>query len=257
MLTRIFILTAMMFSLMYPLCFWISLKDPLKNNFHRFHIGLPSIIGGITCVFILLWDFPREIKINALIWQIFSLSFSGYSWKKEYPNALLMTAPSIVGLFVFYQLQSYLLNNSLIFLIVSILAGGIFCSCLFAMNLGHWYLNVHGLPLSHLIRASYVFWFLLAWRGIWDIFALATAKVLYRGNLISLYNFTFQYDGFLLWVAFLFGLIFPFLSMFFVKGTLAVKNTQSTTGILYVILGSILIGDMTYKYYSIKYGIYL
>ena len=54
-----------------------------------------------------------------------------------------------------------------------------------------------------------------------------------------------------------FGTIFPLVALYFVDGTLKVKSTQSATGILYVILIAILIGDLTYKYYLIQYGIVL
>ena len=52
-----------------------------------------------------------------------------------------------------------------------------------------------------------------------------------------------------------FGALFPLFSLYFVLGTLKLKNTQAATGILYVTLCSVLLGDLTYKYYLIKFGI--
>ena len=48
--------------------------------------------------------------------------------------------------------------GGLIPLIAWLLGGFILCSALFAMNLGHWYLNVHGLPIAHLKRAVKCVW---------------------------------------------------------------------------------------------------
>ena len=59
----------------------------------------------------------------------------------------------------------------------------------------------------------------------------------------------------MLFVALLFGVIFPLITLFFVKEILKLKNTQATTGMLYVILSAILIGDIAYKFYHLKYGI--
>ena len=141
-------------------------------------------------------------------------------------------------------------------MMVSAIVGGfILCSSFYTMNLGHWYLNVHGLPMSHLKRAVYVFWFFLILRALWDVLALLTMRILSRGEMIPLWKFMGQMDGFFLVIAFFFGTLFPIISLGFVKGTLDVKSTQSATGILYVVLSSVLIGDMTYKYYLIRYGL--
>jgi len=78
MLTTISLLTALAFAALYPLCFLVSIKDPLKNNFHKFHIGLPNTIGGVALVFVWLMDFPLSLKIIVTIWKAVFLSVSGY-----------------------------------------------------------------------------------------------------------------------------------------------------------------------------------
>ncbi len=75
--------------------------------------------------------------------------------------------------------------------------------------------------------------------------------------MISLLTFITKLDGFFVCVAIFFGSLFPFIGLFFVKGTIDLKNAQATTGILYVILCSVLLGDIAYKYYWIKFGIFL
>ncbi len=257
MLFKISILTSLIFSVIYPLCFWISYKDPLKNNFHKFHIGLPNIVGGITLVFLLLLDIPSPIKILAVLWKLSFLSVSSYSWKKEYPKPLLMTVPCALGIITFAKVQEALIGPGLTLTIISILAGLIFCSSLFAMNLGHWYLNVHGLPMSHLARATYTFWLLVLLRFIWDAYVLLTGHILYSGDSLYIWQFMMKTDGFFLLIAIFFGTMFPLVSLYFATETLKLKNTQATTGILYVILCGVILGDLTYKYYLIKFGIAL
>lgn len=258
MLIPLIVLTSLIFSVIYPLCFWISCKDPLKNNFHKFHIGLPNVVGGVTVVSLLFMDIPLATKLVVLLWKGVFIAVSRISWKKQYPAALWMSIPSFPGIYAFYRVMTDLTGaGGAVPLIAWILGGCIFCSALFAMNLGHWYLNVHGLPLAHLKRAVNVLGFSLAARLVWDAWFLAAGKVLYGGERIPITRFIVKLDGFFLLIALLFGLLFPLVSLYFAHGTLKLKNTQATTGILYVILCAVLIGDLTYKYYFIKFGIYL
>jgi len=258
MIIPLTVLTSLVFSVIYPLCFWICYKDPLKNSFHKFHIGLPNVIGGVTVVSLLFMGIPLETKLVVLLWKAVFIAVSRISWKKQYPDARWMSIPSLLGVYAFYRVMVDLTGTGgTTSLIAWLLGGVIFCSVLFAMNLGHWYLNVHGLPIAHLKRAINVFGFCLIARLLWDAWFLATGKVFYGGEWVSLVRFMARLDGFLLLIALMFGLLFPLASLYFVHGTLKLKNTQSTTGILYVILCAVLIGDLTYKYYFIKFGICL
>ena len=258
MIIPLTVLTSLIFSVIYPLCFWISSRDPLKNNFHKFHIGLPNVVGGVTVVFLLFMDIPLATKLAVVLWKAVFITVSRISWKKQYPDARWMSIPSFLGTYAFYRVMTDLTGAAgWVPLLAWLLGGAIFCSALFAMNLGHWYLNVHGLPIAHLKRAVDAFGLFLILRFFWNTWFLATGKVFYGGGWMPLARFIVKLDGFFLLIALVFGLLFPLVSLYFVHGTLKLKNTQSTTGILYVILCSVLIGDLTYKYYFIKFGIYL
>jgi hypothetical protein len=263
------LLTAVIFAAVYPLCFWISFRDPIKNDFHKFHLTLPNCVGGVAVLGLLFSDVPFSIKVAALIWKAIFLSLSNYFWKKGSVNPLLMTIPCVLGITVFSMLQNHLITLPLsrhqlmpFFKVqqinnIGILAGFILCASIFSMNLGHWYLNVHGLPVSHLLRAVYVFGFLLIVRMIWDAYCLMTLNVIWNGEPVPILFFMQHIEGFFLWIAIFFGTLFPLISLYFVRGTLLVKSTQSATGILYVILSAVLLGDIAYKYYLMSYGLAL
>ena len=140
MLISVTILAALLFSVLYPFCFWISWKNPLKNNFHKFHIALPNVVGGVTVVFLLFMDIPLATKIIVVFWKAVFIAMSRFSWKKEYPDARLMSIPSLLGVYAFLRVRFDLLGATVGLAqgVAWILGGFIFCAALFTMNLGHW-----------------------------------------------------------------------------------------------------------------------
>ncbi len=266
MLLKISLLTGLIFAALYPLCFWISRKDPLKNNFHRFHLGLPTVVGGVVVVSLLFMALPDILKRMALLWEAVLLLCTAYFWKKETVDLRLIAVPCFLGVYVFSSAQIWLVQSpwypkdgdfDWTAICIGLLSGFILCSSIFAMNLGHWYLNVHGLPISHLIRTVRVFGFFLVLRIVWDLYSLWKGLMSWDGQAIPLFQFIQGIEGIFVWMAIFFGSLFPLITLYFVNGTLKVKSTQSATGILYVILIAVLIGDLTYKYYLFRYGIAL
>ena len=258
MLFKITFLTSLLFSAIYPLSFWISVKDPLKNNFHRFHLGISCLVAGLAAI--VFWFSPAvsiELKNHLIIWAGVLLFITAVNWNKESPQLPSLTLVCLWGILVTVKILGSWMPVTPLGIILIVLGGMIFCSSLFAMNLGHWYLNVHGLPIGHLKRAVYVFWALTLVRALVDIILIFSQKVNLHGEIYPLGQFIMTLEGFLIVLAILFGTIFPLFCLYFVKGTIDVKSTQSATGILYAILCAIVIGDITYKYYFFKYGIVL
>jgi len=255
MLFKISLLTSHIFTVLYPLCFLISARDPLKNKFHQFHLGLPGVIGGVLLVVILWCDLSNSIKWVTVAWTMTLFFMSGYYWKKEFPNPYMLLIPVILGLINFVQLQSYYVSSDWKILMAGLLAGMVFTSSMYAMNLGHFYLNVHGLPIKHLSWAIHVFLWSLVIRLIWDLILFFQTSLMYKGEMIALIKFVMNLDGLFLLIGIFFGTLFPLISLYFAYGTLKCKNTQATTGILYVILSAVLLGDLTYKFYLIRFGI--
>lgn len=258
MLFKISLLTALLFSTIYPLCFWVSVDNPLKNNFHRFHLGVACVAAGLSALTFYFSPIAGfEHKVFLFLWALILLCTSGYYYQKPAVNPSVMSLPCLLGILVTLQiLRTWSFLN--FWSIALILLGGIiFCASLFAMNLGHWYLNVPGLPLSHLRRAVYILWGAVVLRALIDGYLLFTSVILVQGEVVSILMFLRTIEGFMLTIGMLFGTIFPAICLYFVKGTLDVKSTQSATGILYAILCAVVIGDITYKYYFLKYGVIL
>ncbi len=255
MLTKIPLLTLLIFSIAYPLCFWLSARDPLKKNFHHFHIGLPNLTAGLCIVAMMMLGLPAAIIQIALFWLVIFFGITFVWWPKPTVNPFWILFLSAIGLWVYVLAHTQLLGGNIASILVSILGGLILSAAFYAMNLGHWYLNVHGLPLIHLKRATIALAIVLGARLLWDVIMFFATRVMYRGEEITIAAFVGRIDGIFLLVAFFFGTLFPLVSIYFVWGTLQAKSTQSATGILYVLLSAILIGDIAYKFYLLHYSL--
>lgn len=255
MLIKLSFLSFLVFGVTYPLCFWISFKDPIKHHFLRFHLGCPVFLAGLAIVGSYFLPVDQHLKLLAWGWLICALFCTAYFWNKERVHLGIITLLCLAGIKLYISFYSLLVSPNPKQIFSSLLAGFILAAAFYAMNLGHFYLNVHGLKLYHLINSVRVFGILLLLRLLWDICTILSSQVIYIGESIPLIHFMSTVEGLFLFVAFFFGVLFPLGSLYFAFGTLKLKNTQATTGILYVILSGILLGDLAYKYYLLKWGI--
>ena len=102
-----FLLSALAFASIYPLYFWIPVRDPFKTKFRKFNFALPNAISGLILVTAWLTNLPMSLKITVTLWKVVLFSVSHYSWRKEYPDPKLMTLPCLVGIYAFIRLQAY------------------------------------------------------------------------------------------------------------------------------------------------------
>ena len=133
---------------------------------------------------------------------------------------------------------------------------GVFClsNVLFAMILGHWFLNVPNLKITRLQKTVSVLGVTLLIRSVWDSYSIYTKSDLIKeGALINGYNYLMSIDGIFLWIALLFGLLIPFILNIMTSKTLKMFSTQAATGLLYINLVLILMSEMIFKFYLIKY----
>lgn len=255
MLIKIPLLSFLVFGFTYPLFFWLTAKNPIKHYFHRFHLACPVLIAGLAIVSLWFLPVPQGIRNAAAAWLCCALVMTAIFWHKEDINRWLVTSLCFWGLWLFAVIYSFMVNVDGVELFISLLAGFIVAGIFYAMNLGHFYLNVHGLPIRHLKNATIAFGVLLTVRLLWDLIYLPKAVVMVAGEPVALLSWINSVEGMMLWVAIFFGTIFPLGGLYFALGTLKLKNTQATTGILYVLLSAVLLGDLAYKYYLLKYSV--
>jgi len=220
-------------------------------------LGLSCIIGGVGVVFVFLIPaiVPANVRIGEVVWLVSLLVVTGYYWNQESIKKWVITIPSIFGVIAFYRILSELISGDIELFMISLLGGFILCGALFSMILGHWYLNVVSLPISMLKSTVKFLIFIVALRFIWDMGYIFMGEVstIRAGSLpVSMTQFLQTFDGFFLIFALFFGTLLPLILGILTLKTIAIKSTQSATGLLYVIVISVVMADLFYKYYLVQ-----
>ncbi|MBI4487103.1 MAG: hypothetical protein HY655_13950 [Acidobacteria bacterium] len=118
-----------------------------------------------------------------------------------------------------------------------------------AMILGHWYLVIPGLEVSHL--QSIVKWHMASMvvRIVVVSAAIFLAIATWQPGLgPSFRRYILSVDGIFFWQRVLFGLVGPAILSYLTWETAKIRSTQSATGILYVDLFTVVVGELLAKY---------
>jgi hypothetical protein len=132
----------------------------------------------------------------------------------------------------------------------SALGGLFFGSVLLVMNLGHWYLVSRALPFQLLSRGATLFAVLAAARTL--TLAAAVAVNPAPEGLSSLLSLEKDALFFLFRVAW--GILGPLALSLFIWKTADMKSNQAATGLLYVALVFVLIGELLSSYLTVVTG---
>ena len=255
--TATIVLIFLGYAVIYPLLLWITPLNKIDSGFYRFNMGLCCIIGALGIIWFHFISKNFESEIYLWIWLLLMLSVTAINWYSETINNYIISIISVLGCIVLAQilpniLPSLDLSSALIAILMnSMITAAVF----FSMILGHWYLNVVSLPIRLFKHSIIVLSLFLSIRIIWHgIYFFMTNYVDNYGINYNLWSFIFQFDGFLLGIAFLIGNVFPIILNLLIWRTLKLQATQSATGLVYVSVVSILFSDLILKYYLLEYG---
>ena len=135
--------------------------------------------------------------------------------------------------------------------VVGAMAGGLFFGAvLVIMNLGHWYLVSRSIPFALLARGAALFAGLAVFRTVY----LAVAMAAQRNSegvhtLVSL-----ERDALFFLFRVLWGIAGPLALSYFIWRTAELKSNQAATGLLYVALIFVLIGELLSSYLTVATG---
>ena len=257
MLTLHLTFTLCLLGALFPLFLWIVDREQREVNIHRFVLGLAlsAAAGGILLTLSL--ELERTLMAVGFSWLISLFAVTLFFWRRRRAESWVVTIPSLLGSVFIARITGHLITGDLISILVLILDGLILSGSLFAMILGHWYLNVVNLPISLLRSATRLILFFLSLRTVWNVFALFSQSVNANGFEMSLTEFLWTLEGIFLWCGIFFGTLLPLVLSYLVLRTVAIHSTQSATGLLYVLVISVFMGDLFYKFYSIQYALFL
>jgi hypothetical protein len=129
--------------------------------------------------------------------------------------------------------------------------GGLFLGAvILVMNLGHWYLVSRSLPFKFLARGAVLFAALDAARTL--LLALAVPLDPHRDGLASLLSL--ERDALFFLFRVLWGIVGPLALSYFIWKTADMRSNQAATGLLYVALLFVLIGELLSSYLTVATG---
>tara|TARA_Y100001970_G_scaffold273930_1_gene372899 strand:- start:269 stop:1051 length:783 start_codon:yes stop_codon:yes gene_type:complete len=258
------------FCFSYPLFLLLTPQEKIKENFYHFNLGLSIIIGslGLLIIFFINYfslsndfDILGYHKLLVVIGLFLLSIITWYYWNKDYPLNIIFFI-SILGFisvsYHFYN-EGFSFKSLDIINIVSSMAGTLsLSSVIFSMILGHWYLNIPNLPIGLIKKSVFVLNILLISRMFFNIVIIGFEEIpsdIY-GNMLFL-DFLKSFEGIFLWIGILFGIIGAIIINILTIQTIKLHSIQSATGLLYVNLIMILIGEMIFKYYVLSKNILL
>jgi protein NrfD len=234
-------------------------------KFFRFNAGLAVILTGIALAF-RYGVFGAVIATRSPIEQLALLALDVSEaalvvYWATVGRSLARIRPLIVGVAVVAGLTAVVLQaidvaagTSTVVLALTIasfltsvaMLGG---ACT-AMILGHWYLVIPSLQVSHLqsiVRvhiASMLTRVVVVGAAVW--FAIATWQA--ESGVPSFRHYVMSVDGIFFWQRILFGLAGPAVLSYLTWETAKIRSTQSATGILYVDFFTVVVGEVLAKY---------
>lgn len=133
----------------------------------------------------------------------------------------------------------------------SALLGGLFlASVLLVMNLGHWYLVSRSLPFQLLARGAALFAGLAIARAV--LLGAAIAANPQPAGLEALLSL--DRDALFFLFRIVWGIVGPLALSWFIWRTAEMKSNQAATGLLYVALVFVLIGELLASYLTVATG---
>jgi hypothetical protein len=138
-----------------------------------------------------------------------------------------------------------------------VLGALLFGGVIWAMNLGHWYLVSKSLPFGLLVRATEVFSVLALARTVLALVALGwLARTSHGAAGDALADLLDPMrDGFFFGSRVLWGLAAPLVLAPFVVKTARMKSNQAATGLLYVAVVFVLVGELLAGYLTLRSGL--
>ena len=271
MLLRLSALVFLSFGGLYPLWLWVNRRDAIDHGFTRFNLGLGAVVLGLGVLLVILIPGhsppvgqgpPGGVMGRpwlAAVWLGAALGATAYAWRPRPWSAAACAVPPAVGVPVLVDGLAGVpaaVTGGLAAAAVTTVIGGIaLAGSMYTMVLGHHYLNAEKMPTRYLGKAITVYAAVLAVRLIWDAAVIAAGEMTIDGIARPVRDFALSIDGLFVWIALLFGTVLPLVVCFLAGAAVRAKSTQAATGLLYVAVTAAIIGEASYRFDLLSYGL--
>jgi len=143
MYIKIIALCGFIFAAVYPLCFWFTLIKPLKEKYHKYHLRIVNFVSGAAVITALFSHLSIYAKILILLWKVTLLCETWQFWKKKYPNLMIITITSVLGLSIFSLVHYEWYGLTLGLILFELLLASAVCFTIFYLNRNNVYASMH------------------------------------------------------------------------------------------------------------------
>jgi len=221
----------------------------LGRGFFSLHGALAALFGALA-----LWVRPSGLPygLTAAATGLLAAYTLAAHWGWAGPGRVLLLAGAACASWSLGRVAMVApIEPGSAWTVVGAAAGGLFFgSVLLIMNLGHWYLVSRSLPFALLARGAALFAGLAIFRTLYLGLAVAThpgSEGLH--TLVSL-----ERDALFFLFRVLWGIVGPLALSYFIWRTAEMKSNQAATGLLYVALVFVLIGELLSSYLTVATG---
>jgi hypothetical protein len=226
---------------------WIA--DPALTG-----AGFIRLVVGHGAIFLLLativqqsYMMASDLALQMILFTVLIIQWRFHPDKRRAWTWVLYVVQASLTLALFYQFDPsfYFATSSALFLGITH----------YAMLLGHYYLVVPKLTEKPLLVCLKIFWFLMAMKLGMSGWALWEAsEFLVEGSLLG--------DGFMFnWIVvsmrFLWGYGALMILSYFAWRLCRMRSIQSATGVLYIMVFFVFVGELLSSYFYLKHGIKL
>jgi protein NrfD len=196
-------------------------------------VGLPFAVAAAATGLLAAYTLAAHAGAAARAWPLLAAGAAGAFWSLARVSLVAPREPGDA------------------WTVIGSLAGGLFFGAvLLIMNLGHWYLVSRSLPIELLARGAALFAGLALFRTVY----LGAAMATHRSSEGLRTLLSLEYDALFFLFRVLWGIAGPLALSYFIWRTAEMKSNQAATGLLYVALVFVLIGELLSSYLTVATG---
>ena len=226
----------------------VLLNQKIVGRGYFIYHGLGAV--GASALAFYLYPTPAALVVPFGVIALVACLLAGI--RVAVSRTLLIVSVAIGTAILWNALSLPTLDSPYLPMLTTLLSCALLGHTVGALCLGHWYLNQPGLPIEPLRQATQVLLVVLMFRVVFGLYWGADVLVSNTG----LRWLTSSTAGIFWMMRMAWGLVAPAVLSYFLWQTVRLASTQSATGLLYVMVVMVLIGEIVSVYLLSVHGIH-